>query len=348
MLKYFNSFFNESSLGIDLGTRNVVVCSPSKGIMLSEPSMVAVDKHTNKVMATGYEAFNMIGRTPANIVALRPMKDGVVADFNMAERMIDAFIKKVQSKSWIKKTRILIGIPWGITNVEKRAVIEAAIHAGAKESLLIEEPMAAMIGSGIDVTKPNGRLLVDIGGGTTEVAVISLSGIVLCRSSRTAGDEFDDAIIHHCRQHYNLLIGERMAERIKIEIGSAFPFEEEKTMFVKGRDLISGLPKTFTISSYEIRDALEDPIASIIALIRAALEETPPELSGDIIKQGILISGGGSLLYGMSQRIENETHIKVNRATDPLTCVADGTGIVLSNRDLMDKINSTISGKNDF
>ena len=325
-----------------------MVSSPSQGIMLSEPSMVALDVNTNQVMATGYEAFNMVGRTPANIVAVRPMKDGVVADFNMAEQMIDAFIKKVYERSWLRKPRILIGIPWGITNVEKRAVIDAALHAGATESLLIEEPMAASIGSGIDVTLPKGTMVVDIGGGTTEVAIISLSGIVICKSNRTAGDEFDEAIIQHCRQHYNLLIGERMAERIKIQIGSAHPFEEEKSMFVKGRDLITGLPKTFTISSYEIRDALEDPLASIISTIRSTLEETPPELSGDIIRDGILITGGGSLLYGIAKRIENETQIAVYRAKDPLTCVADGTGLVLENETLMNKISSTISDRRSF
>ncbi len=348
MKSFFNKILNKNALGIDLGTRNVVVCSPTEGIILSEPSMVAIDKYSKKIMATGYEAFNMVGRTPANIIAVRPMKDGVVADFEMAEKMIDEFIKKVYKKSFFKKPRILIGIPWGITNVEKRAVIEAAIHAGAKESLLIEEPMAAIIGAGVDVTKPIGRLIVDIGGGTTEVAIISLAGIVICKSIRTAGDEFDESIIHHCRQHYNLLIGERMAERIKIEIGSAFPFEQEKTMFVKGRDLISGLPKTFTLSSYEIRDALEDPLLGIISTIKSTLEETPPELSGDIIREGILITGGGSLLYGISQRIKNETNINVIRAKDPLTCVADGTGMVLNSAKLMRQVGSTISSKTVF
>ena len=310
--------------------------------------MVAIEKNTGKVMATGYEAYNMVGRTPGNIIAVRPMKDGVVADFAIAEKMIDTFVKKTKIKPLLKKPRILIGIPWGITNVEKRAVTDAAMQAGARESLLIEEPMAATIGSNIDVTLPTGRLVVDIGGGTTEVAVISLGGIVVCRSIRVAGDEFDDAIIQHCRVNYNLLIGDRMAERVKIEIGSAEPFEEEKKMAVKGRDLVSGLPKTFTISSYEIRDALSEPIASIITTIRSTLEETPPELSGDIIKDGILMTGGGSLLYGICKRIENETQLKVSRAEDPLTCVADGTGKVLENEDLMEKVSSTISNKNSF
>lgn len=348
MRKLVNSFFQTYGLGIDLGTRNTVVYVPGKGIILSEPSMVAIDKNTRAVMATGYEAYNMVGRTPGNIIALRPMKDGVVADFSITERMVDAFIKKTKTRSILKKPRILIGIPWGITNVEKRAVSDAALMSGAGESLLIEEPMAAAVGANLNVTEPRGQMLVDIGGGTTEVAVISLSGIVVCKSIRIAGDEFDEAIIQHCRQHYNLLIGDRMAERVKIEIGSAYPFEEERTMMVKGRDLVSGLPKTFTLSSYEIRDALAEPISAIISTIRATLEETPPELSGDILKDGILMTGGGSLLYGICQRIENETQLSVSRAEDPLTCVADGTGRVLEDPVLMEKISSTISHHRSF
>ncbi len=348
MLKKFKSMMFNMDLGIDLGTRNTVVYAPGKGIILSEPSMVALDKNSGQVMATGYEAYNMVGRTPGNIIAVRPMKDGVVADFAIAEKMVDAFVKKSKLKSLFKKPRILIGIPWGITNVEKRAVADSAIQAGARESLLIEEPMAASIGAAIDVTLPKGNLIVDIGGGTTEVAVISLSGIVVCKSIRVAGDEFDDAIIHHCRQHYNLLIGERMAERVKIEIGSAFPFDEEKQLPVKGRDLVSGLPKTFTLSSYEIRDALSEPLQSIITTIRSTLEETPPELSGDVLRDGITLTGGGALLYGIEKRIENETQLKVRRAEDPLTCVADGTGKVLENPKLMAQISSTISNKHSY
>ena len=343
-LKNFQNF----DLGIDLGTRNTVVYCPNKGIVLSEPSMVAIDKHTGHVMATGYAAYNMVGRTPGNIIAFRPMKDGVVADFSITEKMVDAFVKKINVTSLFRKPRILIGIPWGITNVEKRAVVDAGLQAGARESLLIEEPMAAAVGANIDVTEPRGKMIVDIGGGTTEVAIISLSGIVVCKSLRIAGDEFDDAIIQHCRQHYNLLIGERMAERVKIEIGSAYPFEEEKNMIVKGRDLVSGLPKTFTLSSFEIRDALAEPIAAIVATIRSTLEETPPELSGDILKDGILITGGGALLYGICQRISNETQLHAERAEDPLTCVADGTGRILESEDLMMKVSSTISDKSSF
>ena len=336
-------FLKNNDLGIDLGTRNTVVCSPNSGILLSEPSMVAINQNNGEVMATGYEAYNMVGRTPGNIVAVRPMKDGVVTDFVMAERMVGEFISKTKIKSYLKKPRILIGIPWGITNVEKRAVTDAATKAGAGEALLIDEPMAAAIGASLDVTQAKGQMVVDIGGGTTEVAVISLSGIVICKSVRIAGDEFDEAIIQHCRQNYNLLIGDRMAERIKIEIGSAIPFEDEKTMAVKGRDLVSGLPKTFTLSSFEIRDALAPTILAIVQTIRATLEETPPELSGDILKDGILMTGGGSLLYGICQNIQNETELKVQRAKDPLTCVADGTGLVLEDHSLFDAISSSIS-----
>jgi rod shape-determining protein MreB len=348
MLKKLRSMLVSEGIGIDLGTRNTVVYSPGNGIVLSEPSMVAIDQQSGAVMATGYEAYNMVGRTPGNIIAVRPMQNGVISDFAITEKMVDAFIKKVNIRPFFQKPRILIGIPWGITNVEKRAVSDAALNAGAGESLLIEEPMAAAIGSGIDVRLPKGNLIVDIGGGTTEVAVISLSGIVVCKSIRVAGDKFDEAIIHHCRQHYNLLIGERMAERIKIEIGSAFPFEEEKNMVVKGRDLVSGLPKTFTISSYEIRDALAEPISAIVSTIRSTLEETPPELSGDIMGDGILMTGGGSLLYGICQCIENETKIRVRRSEDPLTCVADGTGKVLEDTELMTQISSTISNIHSF
>ncbi|RAP30297.1 rod shape-determining protein [Candidatus Marinamargulisbacteria bacterium SCGC AG-343-D04] len=348
MYKLLKSLVRSDDLGIDLGTRNTVVYSPGIGIILSEPSMVALDKKTGAIMATGYEAYNMVGRTPGNIIAVRPMKDGVVADFSITEKMVDAFVKKTKIKSLFKKPRILIGIPWGITNVEKRAVSDAALQAGAGESLLIEEPMAAAVGALVDVTEPRGKMIVDIGGGTTEVAIISLSGIVVCKSIRIGGDEFDQAIIQHCRQHYNLLIGERMSERVKIEIGSASPFEKEKNMIVKGRDLVSGLPKTFTLSSFEIRDALAEPISAIVTTIRSTLEETPPELSGDILKDGILMTGGGSLLYGIAHRIANETELQVSRAEDPLTCVASGTGKVLESEELMRKISSTISHKNTY
>jgi len=330
-------------IGIDLGTRNTVVFVKGHGIHINEPSMVALDKQTNHVLAIGNEAFEMVGRTPGNIVAIRPMKDGVIADFEITEKMIKSFVKKSRQKGHLIKPRILIGIPWGITAVEKRAVFDAAYSAGAREALLIEEPMAAAIGSHIDVEKPNGHMVVDIGGGTTEVAVISLAGIVQCISIRTAGDAFDDTIISHCRKNYKLLIGERMAEKVKIEIGSVLPFEEEKSLAVKGRDLVSGLPRTFSLSSFEVRDALLEPINQIIQSIRLTLEKTPPELSGDIMKKGILLTGGGSLIHGLDKYIENETTIPVYKADNPLTCVAEGTGIVLENSSLMDKISSTIS-----
>ncbi|RAP29863.1 rod shape-determining protein [Candidatus Marinamargulisbacteria bacterium SCGC AG-414-C22] len=346
-LKNFFSFISKD-IGIDLGTRNTVVYSPGVGIVLSEPSMVAMNKTTGDVMATGYEAYNMVGRTPGNIIAVRPMKDGVVADFSVTEKMVSEFVKKTELIRRFHKPRILIGIPWGITSVEKRAVCDAAFNAGAGESLLIEEPMAAAVGADLDVTEPRGKLIVDIGGGTTEVAVISLSGIVVCKSLRLAGDEFDEAIIQHCRQNYNLLIGDQMAERVKIEIGSAIPFETEKNLEVKGRDLVTGLPKTFTLSSYEIRDALSETLSAIVTTIRATLEDTPPELSGDILKDGIIMTGGGALLYGICEKIEEETQLKVRRAKDPLTCVADGTGKILENQELMQKISSTIISRDSI
>lgn len=344
-MKFIDNFFGRFSkdIGIDLGTRNTVVYVRGVGIVLSEPSMVALDTNTNAVMAIGNEAYNMVGRTPGNIIAVRPMKDGVIADFDVTEKMVTAFVEKARTKANMVRPRILLGIPWGITSVEKRAVSDAAYRAGARESLLIEEPMAAAIGSGVNVDSPVGQMIIDIGGGTTEVAVISLSGIVVCKSIRIAGDEFDEAIISHCRKNYNLLIGERMAERVKIEIGSAAPFENEKTMEVKGRDLVSGLPRTFTLSSYEIRDALSEPLHAIIETLRATLEITPPELSADIMRNGILITGGGSLLEGLDKQLALETQIPVHRSSDPLACVAIGTGKVLEDTEFMTRISSTIS-----
>lgn len=344
-MKFIDKFFGQFSkdIGIDLGTRNTVVYVRGEGVVLSEPSMVALDTNTNAVMAIGNEAYNMVGRTPGNIIAVRPMKDGVIADFDVTEKMVSAFVEKTRARTHFVKPRILLGIPWGITSVEKRAVSDAAYRAGARESLLIEEPMAAAIGSGINVDSPVGHMIVDIGGGTTEVAVISLSGIVVCKSIRIAGDEFDEAIISHCRKNYNLLIGERMAEKVKIEIGSAAPFEKEKTIEVKGRDLVSGLPRTFTLSSYEIRDALSEPLNAIIETLRATLEVTPPELSADIIKNGIMITGGGSLLSGLDTQFAQETQIPIYRSADPLACVAIGTGKVLEDTAFMSRISSTIS-----
>lgn len=344
-MSFFSKLFSRfrRDIGIDLGTRNTVVYARGEGIVVSEPSMVALDTNTRNVMAIGNEAYGMVGRTPGNIIAVRPMKDGVIADFDVTEKMVSCFVEKAGKKSFFGKPRILLGIPWGITSVEKRAVSDAAHAAGAGEALLIEEPMAAAIGSKIDVRSPIGHMIVDIGGGTTEVAVISLSGIVVCKSIRMAGDKFDEAIISHCRKNYNLLIGERMAEKVKIDIGSAAPLEQETTMEVKGRDLVSGLPRTFTLSSYEIRDALSEPVNAIIETVRTTLEITPPELSSDIIREGILMCGGGSLLRGLDKSIQEETQIPIHCADDPLTCVANGTGKVLEDEELMTRISSTIS-----
>ncbi|RAP38283.1 rod shape-determining protein [Candidatus Marinamargulisbacteria bacterium SCGC AAA071-K20] len=329
-------------LGIDLGTKNTVVYAKGKGIILREPSMVAIDKNTKEVMAIGNEAYNMVGRTPSNIIAVRPMKDGVIADFEIAEKMVQAFIEKANMRSHWNKPRVLIGIPWGITAVEKRAVSDAA-RRDAKQSLLIEEPMAAAIGAHLPIESASGCMIIDIGGGTTEVAVICLSGIVVCKSIRIAGDEFDEAIVSHCRKHYNLQIGENMAEQIKIEIGSAIPFEKERSSIVKGRDILSGLPRTFTISSMEIRDSLSDPLDQIAQVVRQTLETTPPELSADIMKEGIFLTGGGALLYGIDQFFSEHTNLKVSKAEDPLSCVAIGTGMVLEKKSLMRKISSSIT-----
>ena len=338
----FNAFINHD-IGIDLGTKNTVVYVQNQGIVLSEDSMVAVDQSTQSVIAIGNDAYKMIGRTPGNITALRPMKDGVIADFDMAKKMIETFIQKTKKRGALTKPRILIGIPWGITAVEKRAVTEAAYSAGAKEAYLIDEPMAAALGSNLPVSSPKGHLLIDIGGGTTEVAVISLSGIVVCKSIRVAGDEFDDAIMSHCKKNYNLLIGGAMAERIKIEIGSAMPLETEKEISVKGRNLLSGLPQSYTLSSYEIRDALSDAVQCIANIVKSTLELTPPELSGDIIEYGITMTGGGSLLNGLADYIAQETNLKVHVITNPLPCVALGTGMILEDKALFEKMSASIS-----
>lgn len=330
-------------IGIDLGTANTVVYVRGEGIVVREPSVVAIDKTTRQVMAIGNDAYNMVGRTPGNIVSVRPMKDGVIADFEITEKMIREFINKAQIGRNLRRPRVLIGVPWGITDVEKRAVLDASFQAGAAETFLVDEPMAAAIGAGISVNDPSGHMIIDVGGGTTEVAVISLGGIVTCRSIRTAGNELDEAIISHCRKNYNLLIGERMAERIKMEIGSAYPLDEELTLDVKGRDLLSGLPKTFTLSSYEIRDALAEPVAAIVDTLRMTLEKTPPELSADIMEKGVMMTGGGSLLQGLIQHLMDETGLQIRRVADPLSCVAIGTGQILEDSVLMSRIGSTIS-----
>ncbi len=342
MFAKFNSFFSHD-IGIDLGTKNTVIYLQNEGLILSESSVVAVNTQNHAVIAIGNAAQEMVGRTPGNIVAMRPMKDGVIADFDVAKKMIQAFINKTKKKRMFTKPRILIGIPWGITAVEKRAVTEAAYCAGAGEVYLIDEPMAAALGVDLPINLPEGQLLVDVGGGTTEVAVISLYGIVICKSIRTAGDSFDESIVDHCKKNYNLFISDSMAEKIKIEIGSAAVFEEEKEMIVKGRNLLNGLPQSFTISSYEIRDALHYSVNSIIKTIKSTLESTPPELSGDIITNGIILTGGGSLLHGLGAYITQETGLSVKIATDPLPSVAIGTGKVLNDKELFSNIRASIS-----
>lgn len=313
-------------MAIDLGTANTLVYVKGQGIVLSEPSVVAINKNTGKPRAVGNEAKNMIGRTPGNIVAIRPMKDGVIADFAIAEAMLKHFIGKVHSGRMIQWPRVAISVPSGITAVERRAVEESAIMAGAKKVFIIEEPMAAAIGAGLPVHEPQGCMVVDIGGGTTEVAVISLGGIVYSKSVRVAGDEMDQAIIQHLKRTYNMMVGERTAEDIKIAIGSAFPMKDELEMQVKGRDQVMGLPKIITITSEEIRESLREPVSSIVDAVRVTLERTPPELSADIVDRGVVLAGGGALLRGLDQLLAKETGLHVTVAENPLDSVVLGTG----------------------
>lgn len=341
-------------MGIDLGTANTLVYLKGKGIVLREPSVVAINKTTNKVLAVGDEAKQMIGRTPGNIVAIRPMKDGVIADFDVTEEMLRSFISKVTTKSAFTTPRVVVCFPSGVTAVERRAIEEATKRAGAREAYLMEEPMAAAIGAGLPVNEPTGSMVVDIGGGTTEVAVISLGGIVTSKSLRVAGDELDHAIIAYIKKEYNLMIGERTAENIKMEIGSAYPTErtadefeqseegveeasidlsKERTMEIRGRDLITGLPKVVEINETEIRGALKEPVASIIEAIKTNLEKTPPELASDIMDKGIMLTGGGAFLKGLDRLVNIETHMPVHIAESPLDCVAVGAGKALDNID---------------
>lgn len=313
-------------MGIDLGTANTLVYVRGQGIVLSEPSVVAINKDTGKVRAVGNEGKNMIGRTPGNIVAIRPMKDGVIADFEVTEEMLRYFIHKVHNRKRLVWPRVAVCVPSGITAVEKRAVTESAMQAGAKKVYTIEEPMAAAIGAGLPVQEPQGCMIVDIGGGTTEVAVISLGGIVFCRSVRVAGDEMDQAIIQHLKRTYNMMIGERTAEEIKIGIGSAFPLKDELEMQVKGRDQVLGLPKILTITSEEIREALHEPVSAIVEAVRLTLDRTPPELSADIVDRGVVLAGGGALLRGLDQLLSKDTGLHVSVVEDPLTAVVLGTG----------------------
>jgi rod shape-determining protein MreB len=327
-------------LGIDLGTANTLVSVRNKGIVINEPSWVAVNRKTRQVLAVGSEAKEMVGRTPAKIVAIRPLRDGVISDFEITENMLDYFIRKAHQRSFLNvhRPRVVIGIPSGVTEVEKRAVYDAAMSAGAREVYLIEEPMAAAIGAGLPVTEAHGSLVVDVGGGTTEVAVFALGGIVVSRSIRVAGDEMDEDIVNYARQKYNLLIGDRMAEKIKIAIGSAFPLPEEKTMTLRGRNLVTGLPEAVEVSSIEIREALSNSVNTIVETVRTTLDETPPELVADLMETGIAMAGGGSLLQGLVERVADETNVHTWLAEDPLTCVARGAESVLQNLDELKQV----------
>jgi rod shape-determining protein MreB len=332
-LRYFSN-----DLAIDLGTANTLVYARTQGIVVREPSVVVINKLTNRIEAVGSEAKQMLGRTPGNIESIRPMKDGVIADFEVTERMLEYFIKKAHGRKMYVHPRIVIGVPSEITQVEKRAVRDSATRAGASEVFLVEQAMMAAIGAGLPITEPSGNMIVDVGGGTTDVAVISLAGTVYSRSVRIAGNEMDDAIIQYLKRKYNLLIGERTAEQVKIDLGSAFPLKEQIHLEIKGRDLIEGVPRTLTISDEEIRESLAEPVTTIVEAVRMALERTPPELSADIMDKGIVLSGGGSMLRGLDQRLRNETGLPVVLAEDPLSSVVLGTGRVLEDIDLLRKV----------
>ena len=333
----FLSLFS-SDLAVDLGTATTLVFTRNRGIVVFEPSIVAINRITNRVEAVGQSAKNMLGKTPANILAIRPMKDGVIADFEVTEKMLEYFIRKAHGRNFFVRPRIVISVPSEITPVEKRAVKDSALRAGASEVYLIEQAMAAAIGAGLPITEPAGNMIVDIGGGTTDVAVISLAGIVYARSVRVAGNEMDEAIISYIKRKYNLLIGERTAEAIKIELGNAWPSDETRTMEVKGRDLVEGIPKTLTINDEEIRESLAETVNTIVDAVRVALERTPPELSADIIDKGILLAGGGSLLRNLDQRLREETGIPVAHCDDPVSAVVRGTGLMLTDIALLKKI----------
>jgi rod shape-determining protein MreB len=332
-LRYFSN-----DLAIDLGTANTLVFARNKGIVVREPSVVVINKLTNRIEAVGAEAKEMLGRTPGNIESIRPMKDGVIADFEVTAKMLEYFIKKAHGRKMYVHPRIVIGVPSEITQVEKRAVRDSAMRAGASEVFLVEQAMMAAIGAGLPITEPSGNMIVDIGGGTTDVAVISLAGTVYSRSVRIAGNEMDEAVINYLKRKYNLLIGERTAEAIKWEIGSAFPLKDELKMEIKGRDLVEGVPKTLVISDEEIREALAEPVTTIVEAVRMALERTPPELSADIMDKGIVLSGGGALLRNLDQRLRHETGLPVVLAEDPLASVVLGTGKVLEDIDLLRKV----------
>lgn len=326
-------------IGIDLGTATVLVYVRGKGIVLTEPSVVAIDKNTNRLMAVGEEARRMLGRTPGNIVAIRPLKDGVISDYDVTERMLKYFINKVCGRR-IFKPRIIVCVPSGVTEVEKKAVIDAAEQAGARKIHLIEEPIAAAIGAGLDIAKPWGSMVVDIGGGTTDIAVISLGGIVVSTSIKIAGDKFDEAIVRYMRKKHNIMIGERTAEELKINVGCVYPRIQEIMMDIRGRNLISGLPKTITVSSNEMLEALEEPAAAVVEAVHSVLEKTPPELAADISDRGIVMTGGGCLIYGLDKLINYKTGIDVFTAEDAVSCVALGTGKALDNMEVIERSQS--------
>jgi rod shape-determining protein MreB len=332
-MKGFPFLSMNNDLGIDLGTANTMIYVRGRGGVIAEPSVVALDKATRKPLAFGTEAKKMLGRTPGEIEAIRPMKDGVIADFDLVEHMLKHFIRKVQRYPSFFRPRAVIGVPSGITEVEKRAVIDSAESAGVREVYLVAEPMASAVGMGIPVHEPSGNMVIDIGGGTAEIAVIALSGMVCDMSVRIGGDEMDEAVISYLKKTYNLLVGDTTAEQIKIQIGSAFPLEQELEMEVKGRDLVAGIPKTLRVTSTEIREALNEPVSTIVEAVKQALEQTPPELSADILDKGIIMTGGTSQLRGLDERLRQETNLPVNVIDDPLTCVARGALKIIENLD---------------
>jgi rod shape-determining protein MreB len=330
-------------MAIDLGTANTLVYVRGQGIVLNEPSVVAINTRDNRALAVGLEAKRMIGRTPSHIQAIRPLRDGVIADFDITEKMLRYFIKKVQPRRWARP-RIIICVPSGITGVERRAVEEAAYHAGARRAYTIEEPMAAAIGVNLPIHEPTGSVIMDIGGGTTEVAVISMGGIVVSRSARIAGDELDEAIVNWVKKEYNLLLGDRTAEQLKMAIGSAWPFSDEPSAEIRGRDLVTGLPKTVVITAAEVREAIEEPVAGMIDAVKYCLDKTPPELSADVMERGIVITGGGALLRGLDVRIANETGTPVVTADNPLHSVVLGSGACLEDFDTLQEVLTTTAG----
>jgi rod shape-determining protein MreB and related proteins len=346
MLGYLNGFGGRD-MAVDLGTANTLVYVRGRGIVLSEPSVVAIDHASGEVHAVGVEAKRMLGRTPGTISAIRPLKDGVIADFDVTEQMLRHFIQKVHQHRFAHP-RVVVCVPSGVTGVEKRAVEEATRNAGARDVFLIEEPMAAAIGAGLPVSEPTGNMIVDVGGGTSEVAVISLGGIVVSVSLRVGGDEMDEAIISHVKREYKLLIGNQTAEEIKLEVGSAFPMKDEVQAEVRGRDMLTGLPKTVIISSEEIRDALEEPVGQIVDAIKSTLDKTPPELAADIMDRGIVLAGGGALLNGLDERLRHETHMPVQLAESPLTCVAVGSGRSLELLEVMQRTSRNAKSRNGY